>query len=220
MDYGLVCFAVRLATAAGSSYREIQMPDVPATRPSLLVRLRDARDGEAWRQFAELYAPLVYRFARRRGLQDADAADVTQEVLRAVAAAVGRLAYDPRLGSFRGWLFTVAYRKLHTFHEGRRRQGQGSGDPATQQMLEAVPAREEAARWEEEWRRQQFAWAAAQARQDFQEATWQAFWRTAVEGRPAAAVAAELGISVGAVYVAKSRVQARLRELVQESEAE
>src|SRR5260370_8795393 len=83
------------------------MGEAPITRPSLLVRIRDAQDGPAWTQFVEIYAPLVHGFARRHGLQDADAADVTQEVLRAVARAANDLAYDPHRGSFRGGAFTV-----------------------------------------------------------------------------------------------------------------
>ena len=74
------------------------MADIPPTRPSLLLRLRDPRDEAAWRQFVDLYAPLVYGYARKQGLQDADAADLSQEVLCAVAGAVGRLEYDPRAG--------------------------------------------------------------------------------------------------------------------------
>src|SRR5437764_15234745 len=93
----------------------------PHTRPSLLVRLRDTADHEAWRQLVELYAPLVYRFLRRRGLQDADAADLTQEVLRSVASAIDSFEYDPRRGSFRGWLFTVARNKLHSFLKRQQR---------------------------------------------------------------------------------------------------
>jgi RNA polymerase sigma-70 factor (ECF subfamily) len=83
------------------------MTEPPVTRPSLLVRLRDPRDGPAWAQFVEVYAPPVYGFARRQGLQDADAADLTQEVLQTVAAAIRRLDYDRGRGSFRGWLFSV-----------------------------------------------------------------------------------------------------------------
>ena len=88
------------------------MTQSDATRPSLLVRIRDARDREAWGQFVEVYAPLVYDMARRRGLQDADAADLTQDVLRSVAGAIGRLDYDPRRGTFRSWLFSVAQNTL------------------------------------------------------------------------------------------------------------
>src|SRR3954468_23608294 len=128
------------------------MADVPTTRPSLLVRIRDAGDEEAWGQFVQLYAPLVYDYARRRGLQDADAADLTQDVLRSVAAAAGRLDYDPRRGSFRGWLFTVARNQLNTFLDRRRRQAVGSGETGMQTLLEGQPAREEdeAALWDRE----------------------------------------------------------------------
>src|SRR3954466_1296013 len=104
------------------------MADAPPTRPSLLVRLRDASDHRAWSEFAAVYAPLIHGFARKHGLQDHDAADLTQEVLARVARAVRGLAYDPRRGSFRGWLFTIVHRKLIDFAAGRRRHPQGTGD--------------------------------------------------------------------------------------------
>src|SRR6516162_3852103 len=88
------------------------MAEIPPTRASLLVRLRDAQDQAAWKEFVDLYAPLVYGYVRKQGLQDADAADLSQDVLAAVAGAVGRLNYDPARGSFRNWLFTVVRRKL------------------------------------------------------------------------------------------------------------
>jgi RNA polymerase sigma-70 factor (ECF subfamily) len=192
------------------------MADAPTTRPSLLVRLRDARDAEAWRLFVELYGPIVYRFARRHRLQDADAADLTQEVLRGVSGSVGRLDYDPRRGSFRGWLFTLAHRKLYDLLARRRRQEQPGGDSATQMLLDETPERDSEDVWNQEHERQVFAWAAEQVRGQFAETTWRAFWTTAVEGRDAAAVAEEMNLSVGAVYVAKSRVQARLREQIRQ----
>src|SRR5689334_6795052 len=176
------------------------MTAVPTTSVSLLVRLRDARDADAWRQFVRLYAPLVYRYARRHRLQDADAADLTQEVLRAVSGAVGRLDYDPGRGSFRGWVFTLAHRKLCDFLTRARRQARGSGDDVTQELLDELPAPEEE-RWESDYERRLFAWAAERAREEFREATWRAFWQTAVEGRSAPEVATALGLSVGAVYV-------------------
>src|SRR5439155_20638678 len=89
-----------------------RMAEFPPTRASLLVRLRDPRDEQAWAQFVDLYAPLIYGYARKQGLQDADAADLSQEVFRAIAGAVGRLEYDPARGSFRNWLFTVVRHKL------------------------------------------------------------------------------------------------------------
>jgi RNA polymerase sigma-70 factor (ECF subfamily) len=193
------------------------MDDSPATRASLLVRIRDPRDTEAWAQFLDLYGAVVYGFARRRGLQDADAADLMQDVFRSVAAAAGRLEYDPARGSFRGWLFTVTRNKLYNFLDGRRRQVLGSGDSGAQERLEAAAAPADGeAEWDREYEQRVFRWATERVRGEFQEATWQAFWQTAVEGRSAKEVGAKLGLSPGAVYVAKSRVLARLREEIQQ----
>ncbi|HMF11801.1 MAG TPA: sigma-70 family RNA polymerase sigma factor, partial [Gemmataceae bacterium] len=183
----------------------------PLTRPSLLVRIRDARDGAAWSQFVTLYAPLIYGHARKHALQDADAADLTQDVLRAVAGAVHRLDYDPRRGSFRGWLFTIVRHKLRNFLAPRGRQLQGSSDTAAIQVLEQLAAPEEE-QWEADYQRQLLAWAIERIRSEFQEKTWQAFRQMAVEGRSGKEVAASLGMSVAAVYLAKGRVLARLKE--------
>src|SRR3954467_4923767 len=116
------------------------MASSPQTRPSLLVRIRDAGDRAAWLQFVEIYAPLVYRFARQRGLQDADAADLAQEVLQAVAAAGRRLEYDPARGTFRGWLFTVARNRLHNFLARRRRYAERHPQPDSAHGLDRRPA--------------------------------------------------------------------------------
>src|SRR5262252_8431765 len=116
------------------------MLDAPLTRASLLVRIRNSHDQDAWRQFVGLYAPVIYGFARKRGLQDADAADVMQDVLRSVAGAAARLNYDPARGSFRGWLYTVARNKVFNFLDGaRHRLGRGSGDTGVREKLEAQP---------------------------------------------------------------------------------
>ncbi len=197
------------------------MDSSPATRASLLIRLRDPHDADAWRQFVQLYAPVVYGFARKRGLQDADAADLMQEVFRSVAGAASRLVYDPKRGSFRGWLYTITRNKVFTFLEGQRRQIRGTGDPAGQQMLEeqAAPV-DGSAEWDQEYERAAFAWAADQVRGEFQDSTWKAFWQTAVEGKGAQEVGKALGMSPGAVYVAKSRVIARLRERIHDLDDE
>src|SRR5262245_29369258 len=131
------------------------MMDSSATRASLLVRLKDGRDQEAWREFVQVYAPVVYGFARKRGLQDADAADVMQEVLRSVAGAADRLEYDPTRGTFRGWLYTVTRNKLYNHLGGWRRHARGSGDSGMQQRLEEQPARAEegADEWDREYER-------------------------------------------------------------------
>ena len=116
------------------------MADPPTTRPSLLIRIRDARDAEAWQEFVKLYGPVIYGYARKRGLQDADAADLTQDALRTVAAAAGRLEYDPRRGRFRAWLFTLVHRKLLDYLTSRQRRLQGTGDTQILIRLQEQPA--------------------------------------------------------------------------------
>jgi RNA polymerase sigma-70 factor (ECF subfamily) len=137
-------------------------------------------------------------------------------VLGAVAGAVGRLDYDPRCGSFRNWLFTVVRRKLSNWRAAQGCRVRGSGDPATHQLLEQFPGPAGTAPdWEVEWEERVFAWACTQVRRDVAAATWQAFWQTAIDDQPGKRVAADLGLTVAAVYRARSRVLARLKELVQ-----
>ncbi len=192
------------------------MAEPATTRPSLLLRIRDARDREAWAQFVDIYAPLVYGYARRHGLQDADAGDLTQDVLQAVAGAVGRFDYDPRRGTFRGWLFTLVRNRLHDFRAGRKRRPQASGDSGVHQLLEEHPAPEDpdARQWEHDYEARLFSCAAEQVRRDFQETTWRAFWLTAVEGKSGKEAAAVLGITAAAVYLARRRVTLRLQEQI------
>jgi RNA polymerase sigma factor (sigma-70 family) len=190
------------------------------TRPSLLVRLRDAADQEAWRQFVGLYVPLVYTLARKRGLQDADAANVAQEVFLKVSMAIKQFEYDPGRGSFRGWFLTLVRNELHDYLAQQRKKLRGSGNSATLALLEELPCpEEEEALWEREYEQRIFAWAVEQVRPHFKEPTWQAFWQVAVEGKSGVEVAQALGMTVGAVYVAKCRVQARLRAEIQDLES-
>ena len=192
------------------------MATLPLTRASLLVRIQDQRDAEAWRQFFDLYAPVVYGFARKRGLQDADAADLMQDVLRSVAGAAGRLNYDPGKGTFRGWLFTVTRNKVFNFLDKQRHQARGSGDSGAMHRLEEQAAPDgERDEFDREYERRRFAWAADRIKEEFHDSTWQAFWLTAVEGKSAKDAGDKLNLSAGAVYVAKSRVIARLREEIE-----
>src|SRR5262245_54142454 len=161
------------------------MAEIPTTRASLLVRLRDPRDGAAWREFVDLYAPLVYGYLHKQGLQDADAADLSQDVLGAVAGAVGRLEYDPAKGAFRNWLFTIVRRKLTDWRRARKHRPDIGNGAATGRLLEqyTAPAKE-AAEWEAAWEWRLFGWACAEARRGVADTTWQAFWRTAVQDQP------------------------------------
>ena len=190
----------------------------PTTRHSLVLRLRNPDDEAAWAEFVALYEPLIYRLARAKGLQDADAHDLCQEVFRALALAIGRWDPDPAKGKFRAWLFRIARNLLVNFLAAQRRQPPGSGRTSVHELLDAQPALDAGAQHEFalEFRRRAFRWAAEQVQHEFTEPTWQAFWRTGVENRPVADVARELGLSVGAVYVARSRVLGRLRQYVEQ----
>jgi RNA polymerase sigma-70 factor (ECF subfamily) len=193
------------------------MVEAPVTSASLLVRIRDGRDQEAWQRFVQLYAPVVYGFARNRGLQDADAADVMQDVLRSVARSAARLKYDPSRGTFRGWLYTVARNKIFNFLEASRHNpGRGAGGEDAREQLESVASTEWefAKSWDEEYERNLAALAMQRVKDEVQPATWQAFWLTAVEGKQAREAGEVLGMSAGSVYVARSRVLARLKEEV------
>ncbi len=194
------------------------MDDAPATRHTLIAKLRDPADAQAWREFLALYEPLVYRLARHKGLQDADARDLCQEVFRAVARAIDRWEPDPARGSFRGWLFTIARNLMINFLTRRDRHPRGSGDSNVLAMLDALPADDPhaSAVFDAEYRKRLFRWAADQVKDEFAAKTWQAFWQTGVENRPVAEVAADLGMTAGAVYIARSRVLARLRQRIQQ----
>ena len=194
------------------------MAEIPPTRASLLVRLRDPRDEAAWSQFVDLYAPVVYGYARKRGLQDADAADLSQEVLAAVAGAVGRLEYDPRRGTFRNWLFTIVRHRLSNWRRAQRSKPADELDPVIHRLPADGPIPGDDAEWQAEWEWRLFAWACEQVRRDVTEPTWRAFWRTAIDDQPGKQAAAELGLTVAAVYRARSRVLARLRELIQSAQ--
>lgn len=198
------------------------MNDPQPTRASLLIRIRDQADREAWSQFVEIYAPLIYGFGRNRGLQDSDAADLTQDVLQSVAGAISRLDYDPRKGTFRSWLFTIVRNRLRNQLKAKARREQASGDSGVADRIEAEPSRED--NWETTWQRDHqqrlFAWAASQVEAEVEPRTWQAFWKTTVDGEPGRAVAEELGMTLASVYLAKSRVMAKLRTLVREAESD
>src|SRR6478672_8728027 len=190
--------------------------EAPITRASLLIQIRDGTNQAAWQEFVDLYGPVIYGFARKRGLQDADAADLMQDVLRSVSSAIGRLDYDRKHGTFRGWLFTITRNKVFNFLSARRIRPQATGDTATNQLLAESPAALDGSdAWELEYQRRLASLAMDRLKGEFHENTWQAFWLTAVEGRAAADVAKQVGMSPGAIYVAKSRVLARLKDEVE-----
>ena len=186
------------------------------TQKSLIFRIRDTSDALAWSQFVEIYGPLVYRYGRSRGLQDADAADLSQTVLTEVAQCIDRFNYDTRLGRFRNWLIVIARYKLSHFRKKETRL-RGSGDTKAMTLLEEQTSHDELSeKWEAEYRDHLFRWASEQVRNEVEDQTWRAFWRTTVDQQAPSKVARELGMKVGTVYVAKSRVLLRMREKVAE----
>jgi RNA polymerase sigma-70 factor (ECF subfamily) len=191
------------------------MPANPETRESLILRLPSAADAQAWREFVELYEPLILRFAKNRGLQDADAREVGQNVLVAVAKAVDRWQPDPERGKFRAWLFRIARNELINWGKrsaASKRLSDSTGGSLAGLIDDSVNPDSEI---ELEYRREMFRLAAAQARADFSNSSWQAFWRTSVLGETISTVATELGLPTGSVYVARSRVTARIKAIVQ-----
>ena len=194
------------------------MAEAAPTRLSLLIRLKDKADADAWSEFVEIYSPLVYSIARRCNLQDSDAAGLVQEVMTQVAQSIERFEYDPQIGKFRSWLYKIAKRTVSRSVKKQARQPKGTGDTAAIELLnEHSDGRDDLQDyWNREYRQHLIDWAAEQIRDQFQENTWRAFWMTSVEEKSNSEVAKELGMSVGSVYVAKSRVMKRLAERIRE----
>jgi len=178
------------------------------TPVSLLLRIRETGDREAWRKLVELTTPLLFSWAHSTRLQGADAADLVQDVLAVMVQALPTFDYD-RDKSFRGWLRTVT---LNKYHEQRRRRAAAPPTEGDDRLdgLEGAPESDQF--WEREFREQLVARALEVMRGEFRESTWRACWEAVVSGRSAADIAAELGITEVAVWSAKSKVLRRLRE--------
>lgn len=190
------------------------MNDSQLTHPTLLLRLAQGQDDATWRRFVDIYAPIVFQFARARGLQDSDAADVVQEVLVRVAEAFRRRKYDPSRGRFRGWLLTIARNEVADWYEARDRRENAGGGTTVQRRLGELEQRQEELDWRKQYGDRLLAWAVEQVRHEVEPKTWEAFWQTALEEKTGQAVALSLGMTVAAVYLARSRVLRRLRAVV------
>ena len=177
------------------------------TPVSLLDQLRRAPDEAAWARFVHLYSPLLFGWARQAGLDEGDAGDLVQDVFVVLLKELPRFECDPA-HSFRAWLKTVV---LNRWRNQIKRQARAPTHPGDA-LLADVPAPDDSFFEEQEYRRQLLGRALELLRDEFQPATWKAFHEHGRNGRPAAEVAAELGMTVGAVYAAKCRVLGRLRE--------
>jgi RNA polymerase sigma-70 factor, ECF subfamily len=185
------------------------------TSLSLLERVR-ARDRAAWERLAGLYGPMVYGWCLRAGLQPADAADVGQEVFAAVARGIDGFRRDREGDTFRGWLYVITRNKLRDRAASPGAVGIGGSD--AQRRLAELPAAQPdepgaPGGTEEVSERKALCRRAIECvRGEFEPRTWQAFWRAFVDGHAPADIASDLGITVNAVYLAKSRILRRLRE--------
>jgi RNA polymerase sigma-70 factor (ECF subfamily) len=189
------------------------MDQFSTTSLSLLARAQ-AKQAGAWERLVELYGPLVYHWCRRCQLADADTADVFQEVFQAVAVNLHRFHRDQAGGTFRGWLHTITHNKVRDHFRDRRHQPAAAGGSEVQQQLLQVPdpllADDDPS--EEDLKRRQLLQALEWIAGDFEQRTWQAFWKVQIEGQDTADVARELNMTPAAVRKAKYRVLQRLRE--------
>jgi RNA polymerase sigma-70 factor (ECF subfamily) len=186
---------------------------VSLTSPTLLGRLcRDGNDEAAWGDFVARYGPLIRAWCLRWSLQEADAEDVTQDVLLRLAGKLRTFVYDPSR-RFRGWLRTLTHHALADFAASRKRLDSGSGDSQTLEALHSVAARTDLLdRLEEQFDRELLEEAMARVRLRVQPQTWEAFRLTALEGLSGEDAARQTGLRLTAVFKAKSRVQQLLRE--------
>ena len=184
-----------------------------ATSAPLLERLNDRSDSVAWRRLVDLYSPLINAWLRRHGVSADDAEDLTQGVLEVVVREVSRFRHNGRPGAFRTWLRTITINCLRQSVRSRRLGTQAAGSPDVAAMLDQLqdPASDLSRRWDQEHDEFVLKHLLDLIEPDFRPATWQAFRRQVIDGARAETVAAELGLTVNAVLIAKSRVLSHLR---------
>ncbi|MEQ1826071.1 MAG: RNA polymerase sigma factor [Pirellula sp.] len=192
----------------------------PETRPTLLLRLKDRSDATAWNEFVTIYRPVIMRMAIYKGIQSTDAEDIAQQVLLSVSKSISGWVPNNDRSRFRTWLQQVV-RNATLNAITRRPKDQAIGGTTGLRYLESRSVDEnDAAQFDLEWRRRVFRWVAQQVRGEFQPATWQAFWMTAVDGVSPGEAASKTNKTIGAVYVAKSRVMQRIQEIAAEFEGD
>ncbi len=184
------------------------------TSLSLLERLRQSPENEGWNRIVDLYTPLIRAWMRRYDVQDSDANDLVQEVLLTVSKELGTFEHRGQPGAFRGWLKAILINRLRKFWRARDRHPQARGDSDIDARLAQLddPSSEMSLIWNREHDQYVLRQLLALAEPHFESATWTAFCRVALDGKKPDVVAEELGISLNAVCLAKSRVLRRLRQ--------
>ena len=192
------------------------MTDFLQTRSSLIAQVRSPEDREAWDQFVVMYRPVIYRMARRRGMQDADAQDLVQTVLMRVAGAIQSWEKSGPETRFRHWLRRVARNAIATaFSRQPKDAGVGGSEMLEWLGEQSATAADIERELSQESMREKYLRAASVVKLDVDSDTWRAFELTVVNGQPCDEVADLLGKSMGTVYAARSRIMRRLREQVQ-----
>jgi RNA polymerase sigma-70 factor (ECF subfamily) len=188
---------------------------VAETTRSLLVGLK-GQENAAWNRLVKLYTPLVYHWCQKQNLKTDDIPDVIQEVFKSVSEHIDRFRKDRPKDTFRGWLRVITRNKaMDHFRRAGKQAAHGEGGTEALNRLAEIPAPEAQSETEQgedaEAKAILFRQALELIKTDFREPTWQAFWRVVVDGRTPTDVADEMGMSAGAVRVAKCRVLQRLR---------
>ncbi|MEJ7592954.1 MAG: sigma-70 family RNA polymerase sigma factor [Planctomycetaceae bacterium] len=188
----------------------------PETRHSLIVRLKDPRNDLAWTEFVCAYEPFLTRLVRKQGTPDRHVADVTQQLLIAIAKSVDGWKADGKSASFRRWLSRVARNVVIKFMVRERKQITGRGGSDFLTVLEGTVDSSVDADLLHQYEQELILWAAERVRSEFRESSWRAFWETEVAGRSIAEVSKDLGVSVGSIYMSRSRIFARIRSIIEE----
>jgi RNA polymerase sigma-70 factor (ECF subfamily) len=184
---------------------------------SLLDRLRLQPDAESWQRLVELYTPLIQGWLRRHALPPADADDLTQEVMAVVVRELPQFRHNQQRGAFRNWLRSITVNRLRALWRSRPRRALATGGSDFLKMLDELedPQSNLSRLWDQQHDQHVARRLMELVEPQFEPTTWRAFRRTVLDGNKAATVAAELGISVNAVLLAKSRVLSRLRQEMQ-----
>lgn len=186
----------------------------PSTHITLLNRVRVPTDSEAWREFVEIYGPLIYNYCRKFRLTDCDSEDVCQEVFRQISTSLHSFEYNQKLGRFRSWLGTVTYHEICRFIKKNQRFKNQTGANGLQEFIYEHPG-EIDAMWADEFCSYIYTTALENIRPGFDEKTWKAFELTWIEDLPAQAASVELNTDITRIYKAKFLVQKKLKEEIQ-----
>ena len=174
------------------------------TRVSLIQRVRDVSNKEAWTQFVTIYTPIILGYCHNRGIRAQDAQDVTQEVFRNLAKALPEFELNYDVGSFRSWLFTITRNKVNTWHTKVRKN---------HELLESDTDEREQA-WEASYMSQLFSEACKTVKEDVEPESWDTFWAIVMDDQPASDLAQKEGVSIDVIYKRKSRVSKKVKEAI------